>query len=105
LGAVLPLAILVFETFVGRNRDLRYRGAGRRVLHFGIFAKIAEKNDFITLFPAMNGLLQTALGGVICLDLDTIAALRGRESGNRLGKFRNGKVIKPFTAENAEKNS
>ena len=50
LGAVLPLAALVLETFVGGQSDLRHRRAAGRGLDFGIFAKIADQNDFVDAF-------------------------------------------------------
>src|SRR4249920_62934 len=46
-GSVLPRAALVFEAFVGGHGDLRNRCALRCVLHFGVLAKIADKNDFV----------------------------------------------------------
>src|SRR5208282_479843 len=42
-GAVLPLAALVFEAFVGGDRDLRYRRALRGVLNFWIFSQITNQ--------------------------------------------------------------
>ena len=50
LGAVLPLAVFVFEAFVGGQRELRHGCAAGCEFHFGIFSQIADQNDPVQAF-------------------------------------------------------
>ena len=50
LGAILPLAALVFETLVGGERNLGHGRAAGGVLDFGIFAQVADENYFVDAF-------------------------------------------------------
>src|SRR5580700_3497218 len=54
LGAILPVAVLVFEALVGGQAELGHGRALRRVLHFGIFAEVTDEDNLLTLFPAMG---------------------------------------------------
>src|SRR6266576_3275714 len=58
LGALLPLPRFVLVRLVGGERDLCDRGALRRVLHFRIFAQIADEDDFVNALGHECGLLR-----------------------------------------------
>src|SRR6202042_2798067 len=47
LSAILPVAFLVFEALVGGQAELGHGRALRRVLHFGIFAEVADEDNFV----------------------------------------------------------
>ena len=50
LGAILPVAVLIFVALVGGESELGDGGALRGVTHLGIFAEIADENDFVHAF-------------------------------------------------------
>lgn len=46
-GALLRLAVAVFELFAGGQREGGDGGAGGRVAQLGVFSEIADQDDFV----------------------------------------------------------
>jgi len=47
LGSFLPFSVSVVPLFRGRNRKVGHGAAGLRETDFGIFAQIANQDDFV----------------------------------------------------------
>src|SRR5436189_4677393 len=97
LGSILPLPVFVLVALVGRERELSNRCAAGRELYFGVFAQVADKNDFVDAFSCHERLLnQWPVGWDPWSDLDNIAALI--HLAPRIGgQFRNGKKHCPIS--------
>src|SRR6266568_4276003 len=93
LGAVLPVAVFVFVAFVGGQREFRYRLALRSVFNFGIFAQVAEKNDFVNALSCHEKLLGTRVADESLVDVSTnIPVSTVDEPGITLSSFESGKT-------------